>query len=185
MVIGKDSTYLRKIENPEDTELEQDAEGQRYDPTFAQKLRDLGVSAEAIPLLEANGVTTPIIFARLLDSKALDLLFKKEGLNQLQVLVEQRVRVLHRWLRQCHDRGVNLNRIMLSRFTDKVMASCLDAKEAESTMKSRSGTTKDTGLTLPTFSGAQGVFKQFNDLLRAFLCQNKNEEGTPLIYVVI
>jgi hypothetical protein len=47
-----------------------------------------------------NGAATIVAIALLFDEKALDLLFKKDDLvNQLPVLVEQRVRLFHKWLR--------------------------------------------------------------------------------------
>jgi hypothetical protein len=180
----RDTEYARDLEEEEEVVLTVAEDGTKYSGNLYRKFITLGLTAEASRILINNGVTTPTIFARLFDAKALDLLFQRDELKNLSVLAQQRVRTFHKWLRQCHDRGVHLNKINLSRFTDVVMASLLDAKETESSTRGRSGTVKESGLTLPTFSGTQASFKVFDTKFRAFLCQNKNEEGVPLIYVI-
>jgi hypothetical protein len=77
------------------------------------------------------------------DSNTLDLLFQRDELKNMPILAQQRIRTFHKWLRQCHDRGVHLNKINLSCFTDAVMASLLDAKEIESSSRGQSGTVKE------------------------------------------
>jgi hypothetical protein len=109
---------------------------------------------------------------------------RKVLINSLPDLVEQQVRLFHKWLRQCRDRGVNLKKVDLSQFDDFTMASLLDSKEAESSVHGRPGPPKDSGLVLPIFGGGQGAFKVFDTKFHVFLCQNKNEEGKPLIYVI-
>jgi hypothetical protein len=82
------------------------------------------------------------------------------------------------------DRGVNFRKVDLTRFDDSIMASLLDSKEAERSVCGRPGTPNDMGLVLLTFDGGQSALKVFDTKFHAFLCQNKNEEGKPLIYVI-
>jgi hypothetical protein len=64
----------------------------------------------AVQRVIMNGASTVVAFALLFDEKALDLIFKKDSLGQLPVLVEQRVRLFHKWLQQCRDHDVNLRK---------------------------------------------------------------------------
>jgi hypothetical protein len=180
----RDKQLVHDLETDTEWQIDQLDDGTTYDRRLYDKLISFDLSEVAVQRMIRNGVATVVAFALLFDGKALDLLFKKEGLDQLPVLVEQRVRLFHKWLRQCRDRGVNLKKVDLSRFDDFTMASLLDSKEAESAVRGRPGTPKDSGLVLPTFGGGQGSFKVFDTKFRAFLCQNKNEEGKPLIYVI-
>jgi hypothetical protein len=116
-----------------------------------------------------NGATNPNAFARLFTESALDALFEKEHLNDLRVLVVERVRMFHRWLNERHGAGESLTGISLDGFTDQVMATLVEADSRGIEKRVRDGaTSKGTGLSLPTFNGSQSQYKVWNQKWRAY-----------------
>ena len=147
------------------------------EPQFREKLITFGLTPTQADIVIENGAVSAKSFARLFDKDALEKLFQYEGLTGLRVLVIQRIRVLHRWLRQQQEAGRNLGLVNLTKFDDDALASLLDQEEREGTTKGRSvGGAKD-GLTLPTFNGNQISYKTFNIKWRAYLSNSRKEEG--------
>jgi hypothetical protein len=158
----RDAVIVNNLENKEEAQLIEWDDGTVFDENLHQKFMSFGLTEAQADLLIRHGATTSSAFARLFETSALDDLFDRDGLDDLTVLTEQQIRVFHKWLRQCQDRGVRLDRISLSRFNDSVMASLLDTKEAETSLRGWSGSRKDSGLSLPTFNGQQKMFKVFD-----------------------
>jgi len=133
-----------------------------------------------------NGATSPNVFARLFTKSALNALFEKEHLNDLRILVVERVKMFHKWLNEWHVAGELLTSISLAGFNDQVMVTLVEADSHGSTMRvCDEGSSKGTGLTLPTFNGSQSQYKVWSQKWRAYLGTMKNADGIPLLYVIV
>jgi hypothetical protein len=133
-----------------------------FEIPFRDKLQCFGLSDCELQanLIVQNGTTNPNVFARLFSQSALDSLFEKDQLNDLRILVVQRVKMLHRWLNDRHGAGESLTGIALEGFTNQVMATLVDVDSHGSAKCERDSTSsKGTGLTLPTFNGNQSQYK--------------------------
>ena len=114
------------------------------------------------------------------------LLFQKEHLNDLRILVVERVKMFHRWLNDRHGAGVSLIGIALDGFTDQAMATLVEADSRGSVKRERDGASgKGAGLSLPTFNGVMSQYKVWNQKWRAYLGTMKNADGIPLLYVIV
>jgi hypothetical protein len=161
-----------------------DDEGDK-EPAVNKDAAEQGETDDALVIVD-NGATSPNVFARLFTQTALTELFTREPLDMLRILVMERVRMFHRWLNERHKLGVSLSRTALDQFDDEVMTTLVEADSCGSVEHERSGTgSKDAGVTLPTFSGAQGQYKVWNSKWRAYLGNMKNADGSLLLYVII
>jgi hypothetical protein len=157
-----------------------------FEIPFRDKLRSFGLSEFQANLIVLNGATSPNVFARLFTRSALDALFEKEHLDDLRILVVERVKMFHRWLNERHVAGESLIHISLAGFTDQVMATLVEADSRGSATRVRDeGSSKGTGLTLPTFNGTQSQYKVWSQKWRAYLGTMKNADGIPLLYVIV
>jgi hypothetical protein len=156
--------------------------------SFKAKLMSFGMTGELAQIIVDNGASNVYSFARFFNKSALSELFTQEyGLDKIPMLVKQRIKIFHRWLQKCHNEGEDLLHINLEKFNDKVLESLIDEEgDGASTVRGRgSMSIKDSGLSLPTFNGNQPSYKIWNSKWRAFLSNMKNEEGHPLIYVIV
>jgi hypothetical protein len=110
------------------------------------------------------------MFSRLFRKSALTALFEKEHLDNLRVLVVERVKMFHYWLNEQHGVGKSLTGLDLDKFTDNVMANLVEAHSRKGGMRAHeSSSSKASGLTLPMFNGNQSQYKVWNQKWRAYL----------------
>ena len=142
-----------------------------FEIPFRDKLRSFGLSELQANRVVLNGATNPNAFARLFSKSA-------EHLNDLRILVVERVKMFHRWLNDRHGAGESLIGISLDGFTDQAMASLVEADSRGSVKRERDGASgKGTKLSLPTFNGVQSQYKVWNQKWRAYLGTMKNADG--------
>jgi len=144
------------------------------------------LSEENTRIIIGNGATTPFTFARFFDKGALKDLFGDDyGLAKTPLLVKQKVKVFHHWLQEQHKEGENLTDIDLVKFNDETMATLLDEEPEGGTVCGCGSSIKDLGMQLPMFNGNQPAYAVWLAKWRAFLSNMKNEEGLPLLYVIV
>jgi len=160
--------------------------GITYSVSFLEKLKSFGLADDKACIIVENGVTTPFTFARFFDKAALKDLFGDDyGLAKTPLLVKQKVKVFHRWLQNMHKEGEDLNGIDLERFDNQAMATLLEEDPEGGVVCGQSNSIKDSGMQLPVFNGNQPAYAIWHAKWRNFLSNMKNEEGLPLLYIIV